>query len=442
MNRKSLRIAVFVREFPALSETFILNQVSGLVALGHDVTIFAERPRDEPRIHPNVARDGLIGRTRYLRMPRGKIPRVLYALVPLLRVLRHRPGTVSGALSIRRYGRDAWSLRLLYWSSLMAEEPPFDVIHCHFGPVGQLAAKLREIGAMSGILGTVFHGVDISAYTRDAPNYYYYLFPRGDVFLPISDNWRRRLVKLGCDPARIEVHHMGVEPHRYHFRPRRCEPDKVLRLLTVGRLVEKKGVEYALRAVALLGELGIAARYDVVGDGELRENLKALAVRLGISDRVNFRGWQDQNAVIRHMARNDVLLVPSVTTPDGDQEGIPVTLMEAMASGMLVVATNHSGIPELVKSGQSGILVPERDADGLADALANLVARPEIWSAMSRAARVRISDEFEIGVLNRALIRIYEMRLGGSGVHDAVVSDTRRCRSDAPIACHAQTARA
>jgi colanic acid/amylovoran biosynthesis glycosyltransferase len=437
MNRSSLRIAFFVREFPALSETFILNQASGLVALGHDVTIFAERPRDEPRIHPNVARDGLIGRTRYLRMPRGKVPRVLYALVPLLRVLRRRPGTVPGALSIRRYGRDAWSLRLLYWSSLVVEEPPFDVIHCHFGPTGQFAAKLREVGAFSGVLGTVFHGVDISAYTRNAPNYYKYLFPRGDVFLPISDNWRRRLVRLGCDPARIEVHHMGVAQRHYHFRPRRYEPDKVLRLLTVGRLVEKKGVEYALRAVALLAESGIPVHYDVVGDGELREGLEGLASRLGISDRVSFRGWQDQHAVIRHMARNDVLLVPSVTTADGDQEGIPVTLMEAMASGMLVVATDHSGIPELVKSGQSGILVPERDAEGLASALENLIARPGIWPAMSRSARARIGEEFEIGVLNRALIRIYERRLGGSGMNGAVVSSAHRRRGDGPIACHA-----
>jgi colanic acid/amylovoran biosynthesis glycosyltransferase len=436
MNRKSLRIAFFVREFPALSETFILNQVSGLVALGHDVTIYAERPRDEPRIHPNVSRDGLIGRTRYLRMPRGKVPRVLYALVPLLRLLWNRPGAVPGALSIRRYGRDAWSLRLLYWSALVIEEPPFDVIHCHFGPTGQFAAKLREVGAMSGILGTVFHGVDISAYTRDRPDYYRYLFSRGDVFLPISDNWRRRLVKLGCDPARIAVHHMGVAPHQYRFRPRRCERDKVLRLLTVGRLVEKKGVGYALRAVALLRNRSIPVRYDVVGDGELRDRLEDLANRLGISDCVNFRGWQDQHAVIRHMARNDVLLVPSVTTSDGDQEGIPVTLMEAMASGMLVVATDHSGIPELVTLGRSGVLVPERDAKGLADALVDLVARPDIWPAMSRAARTRVSDEFEIGVLNRALIRIYEMLLGGSGMHDAVVSGNRRDRKDVPIACH------
>jgi colanic acid/amylovoran biosynthesis glycosyltransferase len=111
--------------------------------------------------------------------------------------------------------------------------------------------------------------------------------------------------------------------------------------------------------------------------------------------------------------------------------------MEAMASGMLVVATDHSGIPELVKSGRSGILVPERDADGLAAALADLVARPEVWPAMSRAARARIAEDFEIGVLNRALIRLYETRLGGSGVHGAVASGARQRRRDTRIACHA-----
>ena len=209
--RKPLRIAFFVHEFPALSETFVLNQASGLVEQGHDVTIFAERPRDEPRIHPDVSRYGLIGRTRYLGMPRRKIARLLCAGRPLLHLVRSRPSTAMGALSVPRFGRDAWSLRLLYWSERLMDEGPFDVIHCHFGPIGQLAAKLRDIRAFAGLLGTVFHGVDISAYVRGRPDYYQYLFTRGDLFLPISEKWRRRLEGIGCNPARIVVHHMGVE---------------------------------------------------------------------------------------------------------------------------------------------------------------------------------------------------------------------------------------
>ena len=385
---KPLRIAFFVHEFPALSETFVLNQACGLVELGHDVTIFAERPRAEPRIHPDVSRCGLIGRTRYLTMPRRKITRLLRAGKPFFRLLRNRPGTARGALSVPRFGRDAWSLRLLYWSARLMDEGPFDVIHCHFGPIGQLAAKLRDIGAFSGMLSTVFHGVDISAYVQGRPDYYRYLFERGDLFLPISENWRRRLVELGCNPGRIAVHHMGVESRRYRFRPRQFERGRALRLLTVGRMVDKKGVEYALRAVALLCRRGVPVQYALVGDGELRHALARLAGELGITEQVRFFGWQDQEAVSRHMARNDVLLVPSVTSEDGDQEGIPVTLMEAMASGMLVVATEHSGIPELVENGRSGILVPERDVEGLADALAAPdVAHEDVVGDESRRAR-------------------------------------------------------
>ena len=424
--RKPLRIAFFVHEFPALSETFVLNQASGLVEQGHDVTIFAERPRDEPRIHPDVSRYGLIGRTRYLGMPRRKIARLLCAGRPLLHLVRSRPSTAMGALSVPRFGRDAWSLRLLYWSERLMDEGPFDVIHCHFGPIGQLAAKLRDIGAFAGLLGTVFHGVDISAYVRGRPDYYQYLFTRGDLFLPISEKWRRRLEGIGCNPARIVVHHMGVESRRYRFRPRRFEPGKALRLLTVGRMVDKKGVEYALRAVAMLSRRGVLIQYALVGDGELRHSLTRLAEKLGIASQVRFFGWQDQQAVVRHMARNDVLLVPSVTSEDGDQEGIPVTLMEAMASGMLVVATDHSGIPELVEDGCSGILVPERDVRGLADALAGLVTHPETWPDMSRAARARVLDDFEIEALNRSLIKTYRRCLQGDRFSENGMERPRR----------------
>ncbi len=404
---KPLRIAFFLHEFPALSETFVLNQATGLLELGHDVTIFAERPRAEPRIHPDVARYGLIGRTRYLHLPAGRARRILGAVPRFAALARRRPQAALKALSLRRFGRDALSLRLLYWAALLRDEPSFDVIHCHFGPIGQLAAKLREVGAFSGFLGTVFHGVDISAYVRDRPGYYDYLFAHGDAFLPISDVWRQRLIELGCDRDRIAVHHMGVDAARYRYSPRRFERGQPLKLLTVGRMVGKKGIKYGIRAVAELRRRGIPVSYSLVGDGELRQRLAVLVRRLDLSEQVRFFGWQDQEAVVRHMARNDVLLVPSVTGEDGDQEGIPVTLMEAMASGMVVVATDHSGIPELVEHGRSGLLVPERDATALADALAGLVERPAVWPEMSRAARARVLEAFEIGTLNRALVGAY-----------------------------------
>jgi colanic acid/amylovoran biosynthesis glycosyltransferase len=411
MNRR-LRIAVFVHEFPALSETFVLNQVTGLMDLGHEVTVLAVAPRQESRVHADVERYDLSERVRYPALPASHLRRIFRAGLLFLRHGWRRGRVLLRCLDVRRYGRDATSLRLFFWAVRLAGEAPFDIIHCHFGPVGQLAAKLRDAGVLAGRLVTVFHGVDVSAYVRDQPDYYRFLFARGELFLPISRAWGQKLVELGCDPGRIQVHRMGVDVGRYPFHIRRFHPDRPLRVLTVGRMVEKKGIEYALRAVAEVVHKGFPVEYDVVGDGPLRDHLEGLAGALGLASSVIFHGWQEQGAVSTLMNDGDVLLAPSVTSADGDQEGIPVTLMEAMATGMVVISTFHSGIPELVEHEQSGLLVPERDVGALAQALMHLTRSPDAWSSMSQAARRRVMADFEVGRLNADLVRHFEALLG------------------------------
>jgi colanic acid/amylovoran biosynthesis glycosyltransferase len=408
---RPLRIAFFVHEFPAISETFVLNQITGLLDRGHDVTIFAVCPRPEALVHEDVERYGLRARTRYLNMPDGAGIRIARGFAAMLHHGWTHLRIFFRALNVRRYGRDATSLRLLFWALCLRDEKSFDVIQCHFGPIGQLTAKLRDIGAIEGRLVTAFHGVDISAYVRDKRDYYDFLFATGDLFQPISRAWSRKLVELGCDPARIEIHHMGIDSTRYPFRPRRYEADRPLRVLTVGRMVEKKGIADGLRAVAEVINQGIPVHYLVIGDGPLRGELERLVRDLKIEAQVEFGGWRDQAAVAQLMAENDVLLAPSVTSSDGDQEGIPVTIMEAMAAGMLVVSTEHSGIPELVEHARSGLLVPERDVMALTGALLRLVRSPDLWPAMCAAAREAVRREFEIATLNDRLVDRYQLLL-------------------------------
>lgn len=410
---RPLRIAVFVYEFPALSETFVLNQVTGLIDLGHDVTIFAVRPRPEPRVHPDVVAYGLAERTRYQGMPDGYAKRLLAGAGWAIRNVWRRPRPVLRCLDVVRHGWDAASLRLLYWAIQLKDEAPFDVIHCHFGSVGRFVAKLRDAGAIRGRLATVFHGVDVSAVLRDHPDYYRFLFAAGDLFLPVSERWRRTLVTLGCDPGRTAVHRMGVDPNNYPFRPRRRDPGRPLTVFTVGRMIEKKGIDHGIRGVAEAIRRGVDLRYSIIGDGPLRARLEDLATSLGLAEKVVFHGWQDQAAVAAFMEAGDVLLAPSVTSADGDQEGIPVTIMEAMAAGMLVVSTEHSGIPELVEQRRSGLLVPEGDSNALADALVHLVGHPESWAPMSQCARDRVVEHYEIGRLNRVLERRFRALANG-----------------------------
>jgi colanic acid/amylovoran biosynthesis glycosyltransferase len=400
--RRRLRIAVFVHEFPTLSETFVLSQIAGLIDRGHDVTILANVRGSQTVAHPEIAAYRLRNRTRFQDLPAGRWARIAAAWRLAVRRDADRRRLLA-SLNALRFGREALSLRLFFWTARLAAETPFDVIHCHFGPMGRTAAFLRAIGALRGRLATTFHGVDMSASLCRAPRHYRHLFRHGDLFLPISWRWRQALLAMGAPAGRLVVHRMGIDPSRFPFAPRERQTGSLLRVLTVGRLVEKKGVDLGLDAVAALAARGMAVHYDIVGDGVLRAKLEARAAALGLGGRVSFHGWQNQVAVARLMAGSDVLLAPSRTDATGDQEGIPVTLMEAMASGLPVVSTRHSGIPELVEHGISGWLAEENDIEGLVEGLVRLEREPALALRFGRAARDRIADEFNIVRLNARL---------------------------------------
>jgi colanic acid/amylovoran biosynthesis glycosyltransferase len=182
-------------------------------------------------------------------------------------------------------------------------------------------------------------------------------------------------------------------------------------LLTVARLVEKKGVLYCLQAVAQVlesrGEVARDLQYDIIGDGPLRDDLEALASELGLDDCVRFHGSQDQNAVRLAMMSAHLFLLSSVTAEDGDEEGTPTVLLEASSTGLPVVSTWHSGIPEIVVDEETGFLVPERDSEALAERLGQLLDRPELWRSMGRNGRRHIEESFDARTLSRELVQHY-----------------------------------
>ncbi len=184
--------------------------------------------------------------------------------------------------------------------------------------------------------------------------------------------------------------------------------DHGIKLLTVARLVEKKGVEYGIRAVARILERYPEIRYEIAGDGPLKNDLRSLIADLNIEKNVKLLGWKEQDDIVELMTRADVLLAPSVTSRDGDQEGIPVVLMEALAQGVPVVSTLHSGIPELIEDGVSGFLVPERDAGSLADRLAFLIDNPARMREMGFEGRKAVEMNYDSNKLNDQLVRIYK----------------------------------
>ncbi|MFO8182769.1 MAG: glycosyltransferase [Candidatus Aegiribacteria sp.] len=406
-----MKIAFIVRSFPALSETFILNQITGLLDLGHSVDIFRTIPTPHGRTHPEVEAYRLLERTGDIFMPADRLRRALGGARILGSGAFRNPGLMLRALNVFRYGRDALSLRNLYLASGFTDR--YDIVHCHYGMLGNIGIMLREMGARTGPIITTFHGFDITTYLRErGEDCYRSLFEKGDLFLPISENWRRKLIGLGCPPERTVVHRMGVDCGHFPFAPRTPKPGEGIRLLSVARFVEKKGLEFAIRAAAALASRGIDLRYTIIGDGELRGELAGLIGDLGAEDSIELAGWKPQDEVLSSMNNAHILLAPSVTASSGDQEGIPVALMEAMAMGLPVVSTFHSGIPELVENGVSGILVPPRDWKALEDALHSLISSPGIWPDMEESARDKVEKEYNI---ERQVIGLEKLYLDAIG---------------------------
>jgi len=289
----------------------------------------------------------------------------------------------------------------------------YDVAHAHFAPNGIHAAALREAGLHAGKVVTTFHDYGLTTYLRKwGPHVYDQLFATGDLFLAISHYARERMIGLGCPPAKVRVHRMGVDCTRFAERPERTD-DGPARILSVGRLVEKKGIEFALRAVAELKRRGVACDYRVVGDGPLRAELNALVSELDVRDRVQLLGGQTQDRVAELLRETDIFLAPSVTAANGDEEGIPVVLMEALATGLPVVTSRHGAIPELVEHDKCGLLADERDVETLAEHLATLIADPGCQRTMGQAGRARVEQEFNLARLNAELERSFQQLVAG-----------------------------
>jgi colanic acid/amylovoran biosynthesis glycosyltransferase len=403
-----MRIAFLVEEFPALSETFVLDQITGLLDLGADVDVYANRLLPGVPTHSDVARYSLMDRAYEMAPPMvpSRRARIVRGVIDVMRSAWTAPATIARTLNPVRFGLEGASLKVFYRALPFLKAAPYDVLHCHFGPNGNRALLLRLAGVSRAPLVTQFHGYDASSYVRQhGADVYRGLFAKGDSFLCVSDRIRSRLVALGCPPDKVQVHRVGIDVPSIAFEERREHPE--LHVLTVGRLVEKKGIEFGIRALSRVVSRHPRVRYRIVGDGPLRDPLRAIVRDLGLEGVVEFLGGKSRSEVQQLIRDADVLLAPSVCASDGDEEGIPVILMEAMAAGLPVVSTRHAGIPELVADGQTGLLADEKDPEGLAEHVLFLADRVAERRELARAGRRFVEQHHDGKALNAALLAIY-----------------------------------
>jgi colanic acid/amylovoran biosynthesis glycosyltransferase len=295
---------------------------------------------------------------------------------------------------------------LKYYEAVKRLRP--SLVHAHFGPTGVMALPIRR---RLGIpLVTTFYGYDISAYGRveSWQAAYRELFAHGDVFLVEGPYMRERLIQLGCPESKARIQRIAIDLDLFPFRPRERRDEKVI-LLQVGRLVEKKGYEYSLRAFAEAHRRFPQSEFHIIGDGPLQAKLISLMNELGVTDSVKLLGPMTRREYIEHAEACHLLLQPSVTAENGDDEGgAPTVLIEMQASGMPIIATRHADIPNVVRDRESAVLVAERDSSALAEAIIRLATNPECWATMAEAGRRLVSEYHNIRVEAQKLEQVYE----------------------------------
>lgn len=361
------RILLVAGGFPLASETFVREQCLQLVERDVDLDILALRPGDGTW-SDREREAGIPGRILAANIDRSIVGRVSRMPLRFVSRLVRDPATAFGAVHPARGWRGV-SGQILEIAAAIGRGGRYDAIHCEFGPMGRIMLEVIEAGIVSGPMSVAFYGYDITRETqKHGDRVYDRLFERASLLLPNSRYLETRLLDAGAPPEKVRVHRLGIRLEDFPFvdRSGRAGPPV---LLAVGRLVEKKGFEHLVRAMRIAGGRNVF-RARIVGDGPLRGSLEDLVEDCGLSDRVEFLGWRTGPEVSGLMADADLFVAPSVTARDGDMEGMPLVITEAMATGLPTIGSRHSGIPEVVIDGDNGLIVEERDEQGLADALA------------------------------------------------------------------------
>lgn len=367
-------IVIYQEDLLAYSETFILNQAE---SLRHFVPHYVGTRR-----------------VRGLQTPPERTV-----------VINDRP--VTGRLLELAYKATGYSLRLD--RHLRRLQPA--LIHAHFGPNGAMALPLaRRLGLP---LVVTFHGADATTHDehllasrslrdRRLVTRRPQLIASGALFIAVSEHIRRELLRRGFPAQRVVTHYNGIDTRLFSPAPAARRDGEVL---FVGRHVEKKGGEYLLRAMREVQVALPGARLVLIGEGPRQGELQALAGALGLNCR--FLGRQTPEQVRAWMARSSVFCLPSVTAGSGDTEGLPTVLLEALAMGLPTVTTDSAGNPEAVRHGQTGLVVPERDAGALAQALIRLLRERALQRTFSAAALEDVRARFDAARLSRGLEALY-----------------------------------
>ena len=395
-------LGMVLKGYPRISETFISNEILLLEELGVPVHIFSMRRGRESFAHESVAR--IRAGVDYL--PETFLPHAHRLLVNNLCLAMRRPRRYAAgwAVARRRFQRtrNPASLRHFLQAGYLVNRclPGRGVVHLHAHFAHSPTSVALYASELSGLpFSFTAHAKDI--YTSEAGQLREKIALARFVVTCTEYN-RRHLLDLAGD-ARTPIHRIyhGIDTRLFCgdgvVNP---APNPPFRLLTVARLIAKKGIPTVLQALKMLRERGIALEHTLIGDGPDRDRIVPLIGRLGLSGVCRWIGSRPHDVVLAHYRRADLFVLGCEVAANGDRDGIPNVLIESMAMGVPVVTTAVSAIPELVDSGRTGLLVPPGDPESLADAMLTMLTDAGLRRRVIPAARERVLHDFD----NRALV--------------------------------------
>ncbi len=400
MRRK---IAYIMSRFPMISETFILYEILELERLGLHIEIFPLLRQNESVKHAEV--EALADRVHYNHVfSMATLTAQLYWLYKrprnyLLAWWRAIYGNFNSKKFLSR------ALVVVPLAALFARQMQklnIEHIHAHWATHPALAAYIaQQLTGLTYSFTTHANDIYVEQSMLDEKIH------NASSIVTISEYNRQFLHQLYGTEAtdKTVVIHCGIDPNVFQSQAATKQTEQFT-IICVARLEEKKGHTYLIKACAQLDAQGVNFRCLLIGDGEKRPQIEAQIEQFGLADRLILLGLQPRHRIKELLAEANVMVLASIITKTGQMEGIPVALMEALAMELPVIATAISGIPELIKDGETGLLVPERDPQAITTALLNLYNSPELGSELGRAGRIKVLQEFN---LHRNVAKLYHI---------------------------------
>ena len=391
MNK--IPIAIYLQHYLAPSMTFIYRQLKKAEEKYNPLVICSDRVENRTKFPFDKL---FLKRRNFIRAKKSRFYNKLFGSHTLLSI---NPQISSGQSK--------------YFSEIL-NKYQVKLIHAHFGPSGLEIVNLAKMNRIP--LLVTFHGYDASillkyqTYTENLKKLFTYAH-----IIAVSEEMKHKLVEIGANPDRISVVRCGIPMDVFKFTERtnldqKIKEKKVINYLQVSNFVEKKGHAYTIEAFSLLLKKNPNSHLTLAGGGELYHKINQLVKEKNLSDHVTFTGVINEEKVKNLMNEADVFVHHSVTSKRGDREGVPTVLMEAMATGLPVISTFHSGIPELINDGINGFLVKERDIESYSEKMHEILS---VGTKFSSNARKKVIGKFNLTKEVSHIMDIYKNLIDG-----------------------------